>query len=134
MEKKLISRFDGLDKEILNLKDVIIKNLQDENQRLRKKVSDLESKVISLESDHNSLEQYGWRNNIEISGILDTVPNQNLGQKVIEILDEIDASVSPNDIEACHCMGSSVNNSRRIIVRFTNRKFAKKALLNRSKL
>ena len=43
-----------LDKEILNLKDVIIKNLQVENQHLRKKVSDLESKVISLESDHNS--------------------------------------------------------------------------------
>ena len=57
LEKKLISRFDGLDKEILNLKDVIIKNLQDENQRLRKKFSDLESKVISPESDHNSLEQ-----------------------------------------------------------------------------
>ena len=31
-------------------------------------------------------------------------------------------------------MGSSVNNSRRIIVRFTNKKFAKKTLLNRSKL
>ena len=31
-------------------------------------------------------------------------------------------------------MASSVNNSRRIIVQFTNRKFAKKALLNRSKL
>ena len=134
LEKKLISRFDGLDKEILNLKDVIIKNLQDENQRLRKKVSDLESNVISLESDLNSLEQYGRRNNIKISGILDTVPDQNLEQKVIQILDEIDVSVSPNDIEACHRMGSAVNNSRKIIVRFTNRKFAKKALLNRSKL
>ena len=102
---KSISRFDGLDKEILNLKDVISKNLQDENQRLRKKVSDLESKVITLESDHNSLEQYGRRNNIEISGILDTVPDQNLEQKVIEILDEIDVSVSPIDIEGCHRMG-----------------------------
>ena len=134
LEKKLISRFDGLDKEILNLKDIIIKNIQDENQRLRKKVSDLESKVISLENDHNSLKQYGRRNNLEISGILDTVPDQNLEQKVTEILDEIDVSVSPNDIEACHRMGSSVNNSRRIIVRFTNRKFATKAFLNRSKL
>ena len=28
LEKKLISRFDGVDKVILNLKDVIIKNLQ----------------------------------------------------------------------------------------------------------
>ena len=31
-------------------------------------------------------------------------------------------------------MGSSVNNSRRTILRFTNRKFSRKALLNRSKL
>ena len=28
LEKKLISRFDGVDKELLNLKDAIIKNFQ----------------------------------------------------------------------------------------------------------
>ena len=109
----LISRFDGLDKEILNLKDVIIKNLQVKNQRLTQKVSDLESKVISLESDHNSLEQYGGRNNIEICGILESLPDQNLEQKVIKTLDEIDVSVSTNGIEACYRMGPSVNNLRR---------------------
>ena len=37
LEKKMTSRFDGLDIELLNLKDVIIKNLQVENERLRKK-------------------------------------------------------------------------------------------------
>ena len=31
LEKKILSRFDGLDKELLNLKDVIIKDLQVEN-------------------------------------------------------------------------------------------------------
>ena len=51
LEKKLISRLDGVDKEILNSKDVIIKNLQVKNQCLRKKVSDLERKVISLETE-----------------------------------------------------------------------------------
>ena len=110
------------DKEVLNIKDVITKNLQVENHRLRKKVSDLESKVISLESDYDSLEQYGRRHNIEICGILDSVLDQNLEEKVIKILDEIDVSVSTNDIEACYLMVSSVNNSRRIIVPFTNRK------------
>ena len=39
--KLLILRFDCLDKEILSLKDVIIKNLQVENQRHRNKVSEL---------------------------------------------------------------------------------------------
>ena len=50
------------------------------------------------------------------------------------ILDEIDVSVSIDDTETGVRMGSSVNNSGRIIVRFTNAKFAKKAFLNRSKL
>ena len=68
LQKKLILRFDGFDKEILNLRDVIIKNLQVDTHHLSKKVSYLESKAISLESDHNSLEQYGQRN---INGLPD---------------------------------------------------------------
>ena len=54
----MTSRFDGLDTKLLNLKDVIIKNLQKENERLRKKVNVLENKVSIIESEHNSLEQY----------------------------------------------------------------------------
>ena len=78
LEKKLISRFDGVDKEILNLKDVIIKNLQLENQRLQTRVNNLENKVISLEISGNHLEQYGRRNNLEITGISDDISDQNL--------------------------------------------------------
>ena len=44
LEKKMTSRFDGLDNELLNLKDVIIKNLQVENEYLRKKVMSLKTK------------------------------------------------------------------------------------------
>ena len=58
LEKKLIYRFDGVDKEILDLKDVMIKNLQLENQRLRRtRVNNLENKVISLEISGNHVEQ-----------------------------------------------------------------------------
>ena len=86
MEKKLISRFDGLNKEILNLKDVIIKNFQVKNQCLRKKVSDLESKVISLENDHNSLEQYG-RTTLKSEELSTVFLTKILKQKVITISD-----------------------------------------------
>ena len=55
LEKKMTSRFDGLDNELLNLKDVIIKNLQVENKYLIKKVNVLENKMLTLESEHNSL-------------------------------------------------------------------------------
>ena len=73
LESKLLSRFDNLDKEMLNLKDVIIKDLQVENQRLSSKINNLEKKVISLEENSNSLEQYGRRNNLEITLIPDNV-------------------------------------------------------------
>ena len=66
LENTLLSRFDELSKELLNVKDVIIKNLQVENERLRDKVSNLESKVISPEINQNMLEQYGRINNIEV--------------------------------------------------------------------
>ena len=66
----MTSRFDGLENETLNLKDVSIKNFQVQNERHRKKCNVLKSKILTLANDHNSLlEQYGRRNNIEITAI-----------------------------------------------------------------
>ena len=73
LETKSLSRFDELSKELLNVKDSIIKNLQAENEFLGEKVSNLENKVTSLKINQNMLEQYGRRNNIEVSGIPDSV-------------------------------------------------------------
>ena len=113
LEKKILSRFDGLNKELLNLKDVIIKDLQLENQRLRMKVKNLENKVMPLEINGNHLEQYGKRNNLEITGIPDDVSDENLEEKVIQVLSEIQVSVSSSDIEACHRIGKSKNSSKK---------------------
>ena len=58
--------------EVINLKDVIIKRLQDENELLCAKCK-LENKAVSLESSINQVEQYGRRNNIVISGTPDDI-------------------------------------------------------------
>ena len=113
LEKKLLSRFDGVDKELLNLKDVIIKNLQIENQRLRSKVNFLGNKVIHLEINSNHLEQYGRRNNLEITGISDDVDDHSLEGKVIEVLKEVQVDVSSSDIESCHRMGNNKNSPKK---------------------
>ena len=134
LEKKLLSRFDGLDKEILNLKDIVIKELQLENHRLRNKVTNLQKKIYSAEENINSLEQYGRRNNIEITGIPESVENEKLEETVVEVLNKINLNVSNNDIEACHRLGKQKNKPRKTIIKFINRKFAKKALLNRKEL
>ena len=44
LESMLLSRFDNLDKEMPNLKDVIIKDSQVESQRLRNKKITLKKK------------------------------------------------------------------------------------------
>ena len=41
LESNLLSRFDNLDKEMLNLKHVIIKDLQVQNQRMRNEINNL---------------------------------------------------------------------------------------------
>ena len=134
LEKRMTSRFHGLDNELLNLKDVIIKSLQVEDERLRQKVSALENKVLTLKSERNSLQQYQRCNNIEITGSPSNVSDKNLEEEVADILNEISADVSPKDIEACHRVGLSINNSKKTIVRFINRKHAKKALISRKNL
>ena len=68
-----------LKKEINNLKDVIIKRLQDENVILRDRCSKLEQKLVEFEYSTNNLEQYGRRNNI-ISGIPDSVDVKSVGR------------------------------------------------------
>ena len=90
-----------------------IKDLQVENQRLRMKVNNLENKVISLEINGNHLKQYGRRNDLEITGIPDDVSDENLEEKVIQVLSEIQVSVSSSDIEACHRIGKSKNSSKK---------------------
>ena len=48
LESILLSHFDNLSTEFLNLKDIIIKNLQIENERLRNRVSYLNKRIVSL--------------------------------------------------------------------------------------
>ena len=132
IKSSLNSRFDALHNEFLNLKDVVIQRLQDDNTRLKERIAVLEKRVEDAETHSYLLEQYGRRNNVEIEGISDSISDENLESKVIDILAEIDVNVESKDIEACHRIGKS--SPKRSIVRFVNRKVCKSALKNRKKL
>ena len=135
VEENIISTINCLKEEIINLKDIVIKRLQEENKKLREKCSKLENDVISNESSVNALEQYGRRNNIAVSGIPVHVSYRDLEETVISVLSDIEVNVSPNDVEACHRIGKpDSNKSKKAIACFLNRKHCKKALLNRRKL
>ena len=96
----------------------------------------LEDKVTSLEENLNSLNQYARRNNIVLLGIPECVTDNALEATVASILVDSDVEVDSNALEACHRFGKpeKITKSRKTIVRFINRKYCKKALLNRKKL
>ena len=109
-----------LKEKINNLKDVIIKRLQDENVILRDRCSKLEQKLVEFECSTNNLEQYGRRNNTIISRIPDSVDNNQLEVSVTEILTDINVNVASNDIEACHRIDKKDSRigSTKTIIRF----------------
>ena len=95
----------------------------------------MEKKVVSLETKLNQLDQYGRTNNLVLFGIPDTVEDRDLESTVSSILSDIDVTVGPHDVETCHRIGlSGKNTSKKTIIRLVNRRYAKKALINRKKL
>ena len=74
----------------------------------------MENKVASLEAKLNHYNQYGKRNNLVLSGIPDTVENKDLERIVTSILSDIDVTVGPHDVKACHRIGLSGKNKSKI--------------------
>ena len=63
---------------------IIIKNLQNENKQPNTVIT-LKEKINSLESKSNSIEQYGRWNNNEITGIPNSISDENLESTVINV-------------------------------------------------
>ena len=115
------------------MKDIVIKRLQDENEKLQAKFRTLENKVVTLEQNFNLLGQYGRRNNLILSSITENIPDNQLENTVTSILSDIGVNIQSEEIEACHRFGKTDRKtiSKKTIIRFVNRKHCKKALLKR---
>ena len=105
MEDNIVNRINSLKDEIINLKEIVIRNLQDENEKLRYRCERLEKRCLKYKSDHNALAQYGRQNNVAFSGIPELVSEDVLEESVISVLADIDVSVESQDIQACQRFG-----------------------------
>ena len=68
VESNLIQNITNLKDEVINLKDIINKNLQDENKRVKIQVNVLKNKIVDLEIEKNNVDQYS-RWNIRNSSV-----------------------------------------------------------------
>ena len=82
----MLDRFSNLKDEVINLKDVIIRNFQEEKANSR-------SRIEVLEHKFNHLEQYGRRNSIKFSGISNSIGDNELKCPVTKIMKAIDIEV-----------------------------------------
>ena len=57
-----------------------------------------------------------------------------IARPVTSILSDIDVNVESREVEDCHRIGKSHNGSKKIIIRFVNRRYWKKPLLHRNQL
>ena len=107
MKNNILSRVNSLKDEILNLKVIVIKNLQNEIEKLWQKCERLERRCAKYESDHNTLAQYGRRNNVIVSNIQNYVSDVTLEKSVISVSANIDVYMERQNIEACCRFGKA---------------------------
>lgn len=119
---KAIERFKtDVMQPMLNHKDQEIKVLKTDIQQKNKRITELESKVASLQKSHNDLEQYGRRQSIRLNNV--PLPEESSCESVVlEILNKAlptGQSISDADIERCHPVGKpNRKHNRQIVVKF----------------
>ena len=94
----------------------------------------LEERIISLEKNQAKSEQYGRRNNIELSGIPNDIPENNLEKVVVDTYHDSGLEIEPKDIEGCHRLPVSRysrDSNKRVIIKFVNRKHPEVLLRNK---
>ena len=117
--------------QISKLSDTI-SQLHSTNEKIRSELvvvknvkTKLEERIICLEKNRAKSEQYSQRNNIELSGIPNDIPENNLEKVVIDICHDSGLEIEPKDIDGCHRLPVSRysrESNKRVIVKFVNRK------------
>ena len=97
----------------------------------------LEDKIVYLEKNQPKREQYSRRNNVEISGIPNTIPDNDLENTVISICRDPGVEIDPKYIEGCPRIplsGYSRGQDKRVIVKFVNRKHSEALLRDKNRI
>jgi hypothetical protein len=90
-----------------------IEDLETNNRKLSEKIGVLEAKL-------DQAEQYSRRNNLRISGIVES-DDEDTDSKVLNIASKLGLKLSINEIDRSHRVGpKQTKNKRDILVKFTN--------------
>ena len=120
--------------------EIEIDTISKENKQLKKFTNNIREEIdyntdsiYYIEKDLNQYQQYGRRESLEISGIPEDIPQNELELRIINLLQRIGChNLSSYEIVACHRLKKDPKSGlSKVIVRFINRKRVYQALINR---
>ena len=94
--------------------------------------SKLHERVVALERQCWGNNQYSRRECLEITGVPDSVSNNDLEETTMKIFDKLDVTNDPPNIEDCHWLKS--NGPKKVIIKFARHKDANVIRKHKNKL
>ena len=94
-----------------SMNQIVVENkkLQSDIAIVKNVYQKLKDQIVYLEKNQAKGEEYSCRNNAEISGIPNTIPDNDLENTVISICRDTGVEIDPKDIEVCHRLPLSRN-------------------------
>ena len=82
----------------------------------------MQERVVALKRQCGGNSQYSRRECLEITGIPDSISDDDLEETTIKIFDKLDVAIDPSNIEDCHWLKS--NGPRKVVIKFAKHKDA----------
>ena len=132
--------------EYQNKFDNMLSNINTELTSLRDRFTKMESQLLVARRANDNLvkqnrilerkcaanEQYYRRECLEISGIPDSISNNNFEETLLKIFNENGVTVNSRDVEACHRLNQKAN-LKKVIIKLSKRKDVARAMNNKKK-
>ena len=92
------------------------------------KIKSLNKDILDIKTEMEIGHHKSRENNLEISGLPNTIDDASLENTCIEILGKVGVNVNVHDIEGCHRLPVRKGNpGKPVIIKFVNRKSTEKS-------
>ncbi|KAH9372022.1 hypothetical protein HPB48_016261 [Haemaphysalis longicornis] len=124
--KEMTNGVEFMEKEFEAMKKQLAKernerlSLKQENEKLRAKCKENESKIEELHRRLVQCEQYSRRSNVEIKGFVEA-ENEDVTDLVSKLGAAIGEPISADDIEVCHRVPTRQEGKSNVVVQFKSR-------------
>ena len=120
-QEKFDNTLSNINRELSKLRNDF-KKIESELSVSKNVNSKLHERVVALERQCWGNNQYSRRECLEITGVPDSVSNDDLEETTIKMFDQLNVATDPSNIEDCHWLKS--NGPKKVIIKFARRKYA----------